>query len=76
VIEATHSLVKNLCPLIGWDKLKVFLGFPFTAVDLDYALTPKAAEVLARSSHDGIGAGRHNLGYSRKPQPKENNDAR
>lgn len=55
IIEVAHFLVKNLGPVLGRDKLKVFLSFPFTIIDLDYELTLKAVELLAKYSHQGIG---------------------
>ncbi len=55
IIEVAHFLVKNLGPVIGKGKLDVFLRLPFTVVELDYDLTLKAVEFLAKYSHQGIG---------------------
>jgi len=55
VVEVAHFLVKNLGPIIGRGKLDVFLSFPFTVIDLNYDLTMKAIELLAKYSHEGIG---------------------
>jgi len=55
IIEVAHFLIKNLGPVIGRDKLNLFLSFPFTIVDLDYKLALKAVELLANYSHQGIG---------------------
>jgi len=55
VVEVAHFLIKNLGPIIGRSKLDVFLSFPFTVVDLNYDLTLRAIEFLAKYSHDGIG---------------------
>lgn len=55
IIEVAHFLVKNLGPIIGRDKLNMFLSFPFTVMDLDYELALKAVELLANYSHQGIG---------------------
>lgn len=48
-------MLKNLGPLLGREKLNVFLGFPFRIVDLNYELTLKALEMLAKYSNLGIG---------------------
>lgn len=55
IIEVAHFLVKNLGPVVGRSKLDVFLSFPFTIIDLDYDLTSKTLEFLAKYSHQGIG---------------------
>lgn len=55
VVEVAHFLVKNLGPIIGRNKLDRFLSFPFTVIDLNYDLTLKAIEFLAKYSHEGIG---------------------
>lgn len=55
IIEVAHFLVKNLGPVIGRSKLDIFLSFPFTISDLDYDLTLRAVEFLAKYSHQGIG---------------------
>jgi len=55
IIEAAHFLIKNLGPLIGRNKLSIFLSFPFRIVDLNYELTLRALDLLAKYSHLGIG---------------------
>ena len=55
IIEVAHFLIKNLGPLLGRRKLSVFLGFPFRIVDLNYELTLRALDLLAKYSHLGIG---------------------
>ncbi|MFB0522730.1 MAG: type II toxin-antitoxin system VapC family toxin [Candidatus Bathyarchaeia archaeon] len=55
IIEVAHFLIKNLGPMIGRNKLNLFLSFPFAVIDLDYDLTQKAIDLLAKYSHRGIG---------------------
>jgi len=55
IIEAAHFLIKNLGPLLGRKKLSIFLRFPFRIVDLNYELTLRALDLLAKYSHLGIG---------------------
>ena len=55
IMEVAHFLVKNLGPVIGKDKVKIFLSYPFTILDLDYDLTQEAIDTLAAYSHVGIG---------------------
>ena len=55
IIEVAHFLIKNLGPLIGRNKLSIFLSFPFRIVDLNYELTLRALDLLAKYSHLGIG---------------------
>jgi predicted nucleic acid-binding protein len=55
MIEVAHFLVKNLGSILGKEKLSFFLGFPFTVIDLDYDLTLRAIDLLARYSQTGIG---------------------
>lgn len=55
IIEVAHFLIKNLGPLIGRNKLSIFLSFPFRIVDLNYELTLRALDLLAKYSHRGIG---------------------
>ena len=55
VMEASHFLVKNLGPIQGAEKLATFLGFPFSAFDLDYRGALDSVEMLKRYSHVGIG---------------------
>ena len=54
-MEVAHFLVKNLGPIEGAEKLGVFLGFPFSVVDLDYRGALDSVEMLKRYSHVGIG---------------------
>jgi predicted nucleic acid-binding protein len=55
IMEVAHFLIKNLGPIIGREKLHVFLRFPFMIVDLDYELTLRAINLLAKYSQLGIG---------------------
>ena len=55
IIEVAHFLIKNLGPLLGRDKLNIFLRFPFKIVDLNYELSLRALDLLAKYSHLGIG---------------------
>jgi predicted nucleic acid-binding protein len=55
IIEVAHFLVKNLGPIIGRNKLDIFLSFPFTIIDLDYDLALRAVGFLDKYSHEGIG---------------------
>ncbi|RLI26976.1 hypothetical protein DRO58_05010 [Candidatus Bathyarchaeota archaeon] len=55
IIEVAHFLIKNLGPLLGRNKLSIFLSFPFRIVDLNYELTLRALDLLAKYSHLGIG---------------------
>ena len=55
IIEVAHFLIKNLGPLLGRNKLSTFLSFPFRIVDLNYELTLRALDLLAKYSHLGIG---------------------
>ena len=55
IMEVAHFLIKNLGPLIGRNKLSIFLSFPFQIIDLNYELTLKAIDLLAKYSHLGIG---------------------
>jgi len=55
LIEVAHFLVKSMGPVVGRGKLDVFLSFPFTVIDLDYDLTVKAVEILAKYSTQGVG---------------------
>ncbi|MGQ9469493.1 MAG: hypothetical protein ACUVTD_06680 [Nitrososphaerales archaeon] len=74
MIEVAHFLVKNL-PVIGRSKIDTFLSFPFSIADLDYDLTLKAIEFLAKYSHQGRGKRCHDSSYRRKSWLKQNNDA-
>ena len=55
IIEVAHFLIKNLGPILGRNKLSTFLSFPFRIVDLNYELTLKSLDLLAKYSHLGIG---------------------
>lgn len=55
IFEVAHFLIRNLGPMIGGESLSTFLRFPFTIVDLDYALTLRAIKLLKRYSQLGIG---------------------
>ena len=55
IVEVAHFLIKNLGPLLGRNKLSIFLSFPFRIVDLNYELTLRALDLLAKYSHLGIG---------------------
>ena len=45
-MEVTYFLIKNLGPIVGKDKLDVFLSFPFVISSLDYDVTLEAMEHL------------------------------
>jgi len=55
MVEVAHFLIKNLGAVLGMEKLREFLRFPFTVVDLDHAMALRALELLARYSHVGVG---------------------
>jgi uncharacterized protein len=55
IMELAHYLVKNLGPVNGSEKLSSFLSYPFVVLDLNYASTLEAVEMLKRYSHLGIG---------------------
>lgn len=55
VIELSHFLIKNLGAVEGKEKLFSFIAFPFTIDELDLNTTTRAAELLAKYSHYGIG---------------------
>jgi predicted nucleic acid-binding protein len=54
LIEVAHFLIKNLGPVIGSEKLKVFFDFPFIIIGLNYDITLRSIELL-KYSDDGIG---------------------
>jgi len=55
IMELAHFLIKNLGIDVGRRKLRVFLGFPFTIVDLTHELVLIAIRLLVRYAHLGIG---------------------
>ncbi len=55
IIEVAHFLIKTLGPIEGMERLNIFLRFPFTVVDLDYELTLRSIELLAKYFQFGIG---------------------
>jgi len=55
VIEVALFLIKNLGPVVGKEKLDVFLSFPFTIDDLATDLMKIAIDELCSYSHLGIG---------------------
>lgn len=55
IMEVAHFLIKNLGPIIGKNKLDIFLSFPFIILDLDYDIALDAIEHLRSYSHLGIG---------------------
>ncbi len=55
MVEVAHFLIKNLGAVLGMEKLREFLRFPFTVVDLDHSLALRALELLAKYSHVGVG---------------------
>ncbi|HEY4699789.1 MAG TPA: type II toxin-antitoxin system VapC family toxin [Nitrososphaerales archaeon] len=55
IMEVAHFLVKNLGPVLGKEKVDIFLQSPFTIVDLDHNLMLKSIEYLTKYSHQGIG---------------------
>ena len=55
VIEVAHFLVKNLGPVLGREKLDVFLSFPITIDELNAELVKASIDELCRYSHLGIG---------------------
>jgi len=55
IMEVAHFLIKNLGPILGKDKLDIFLSFPFVISNLDYDVTLEAIEHLRSYSHLRIG---------------------
>ena len=55
VMEVAHFLIKNLGPVLGREKLDVFLSFPMQVDELTLDLARGAADVLSKYSHLGIG---------------------
>jgi len=55
VMEVAHFLLKNLGPLLGKEKMDIFLSFPLTIVDFDYRSLLESIEELRRYSHLDIG---------------------
>lgn len=54
-MEVAHYLIKRLGPVLGNEKLNVFLGYPFKVDILDKELVSSAIELLAKYTHMGIG---------------------
>ncbi len=55
-MELVHYLIKRLGPVLGGEKLDVFLNYPFKLDVLDQGLVLGSMEILQRYSHIGIGA--------------------
>jgi len=55
LMEVAHFLIKNLGPMVGKEKLDIFLSFPFTIDDLNTDLVKIAIGELCSYSHLGIG---------------------
>jgi len=55
VMEVAHFLIKNLGPVLGREKLDVFLSFPMQVDELTLDLARGAADELSKYSHLGIG---------------------
>jgi len=55
VMEVAHFLIKNLGPVLGKEKLEVFLNFPMEVDELTLDLARRAADELSKYSHLGIG---------------------
>jgi predicted nucleic acid-binding protein len=55
IMEVAHFLIKNLGPMAGAEKLRAFLGFPFSVLDFDYRSALDSVEMLRRYSHLGVG---------------------
>jgi predicted nucleic acid-binding protein len=55
-MEMVHYLIKRLGPVIGKEKLDIFLNYPFTLDTLDRELVFETSEVLQKYSYTGIGA--------------------
>ncbi|MEM0121539.1 MAG: type II toxin-antitoxin system VapC family toxin [Thermoprotei archaeon] len=55
IMEVAHFLVKNLGPIIGGEKLNVFLRFPLTIYGFDYKDSLDSLEMLKRYTHLGVG---------------------
>jgi len=55
LMEVAHFLIKNLGPVIGREKLDIFLSFPMKVEELTVDLVKDAADDLSKYSHLGIG---------------------
>ena len=55
VMEVAHFLIKNLGPVLGREKLDVFLSFPMQVDELTSDLAREAVDDLSKYSHLGIG---------------------
>jgi predicted nucleic acid-binding protein len=54
-MEVAHFLIKNLGPVLGKEKLDIFMRFPFDIDELDADLVKIAIDELCTHSHLGIG---------------------
>ncbi len=55
LIEISHFLIKNLGPINGKKKIDIFLEFPLSIADLNYAYAKESIDFLCQYSHQGIG---------------------
>lgn len=55
VMEVAHFLIKNLGPVLGKEKLDIFLRFPMQVDELTLDLARGAVDELSKYSHLGIG---------------------
>jgi predicted nucleic acid-binding protein len=55
VMEVSHFLIKNLGPVEGGEKVRIFLRFPLAVSDFDYRDPLEAIEMLKRYSRLGVG---------------------
>jgi predicted nucleic acid-binding protein len=55
-MELMHYLVKRMGPVLGKEKMDVFLNYPFILDVLDRELVTLSLGILQRYSHMGIGA--------------------
>lgn len=55
VMEVAHFLIKNLGPVLGKEKLDIFLSFPMQVDELTLDSVRKSADELSKYSHLGIG---------------------
>ena len=55
LMEVSHYLVKNLGPIKGNEKSKIFLSLPMKIIDFDYTMLEKSIGKLVENSHTGIG---------------------
>lgn len=55
IMELAHFLIKNLGPVEGGEKLRLFLRFPLVISDFDYQCALDSVEMLKRYSCLGVG---------------------